>query len=269
MRAGTFAYAMASLVLLASAVPASAQSFGGSTNDGPIEITAQQSLEWLSDEKRYVATGDAVATRGDVQVSADKLSALYRETDAGDTEIYLVEATGNVVIETPEERVVGDRGTYDVDKQVLVLTGNDLRLTTPTETLIAEDSLEYDQVARRATARGNATVWNERDRVSADTLVAELEEGAGGDLELSKVLGEGNVTIITPQETVRGEQGFYDVAEERAEIIGNVKITRGDNQLNGAVAEVDLATGVSRLLSAGSEPVRARGLISSEGSAPQ
>ena len=37
--------------------------------------------------------------------------------------------------------------------------------------------------------------------------------------------------------------------EGLATLSGNVKITRGENQLNGAVAEVNLNTGISRLLS--------------------
>ncbi len=256
------------LALAVMGSTAQAQSFGAATSEGPIEITAQESLEWLSEESRYVARGSAKAKRGDVQVSADILSASYRDDASGDTEIYLLEATGNVVIETTEEKVFGDHGVYNVDTATLTLTGQDLRLTTPRETLIADDSLEYNQRTKRATARGNATVWNDRDRVSADVLTAELEEDASGELALSRVLGQGNVTIITPQETVRGEEGMYDLDAELATISGDVRITRGDNQLNGAVAEVDLATGISRLLANEGEAVRARGLISKE-DAPQ
>lgn len=255
---------LAGLIIWAWAGTATAQSLGGTTNDGPIEITAQDSLEWLSEEKIYLARGSAKAQRGDIAVNADVLSANYRENGAGESEIYRLEATGNVVIETPEERVTGDKGIYDVETQVLILTGQDLTLTTPRETLIAEDSLEYDRLARRATARGNAVVWNERDKVSADTLIAELGENPAGDLELMRVYGDGNVVIVTPQETVRGDEGMYDLKAERATIAGNVRITRGDSQLNGAVADVDLATGVSRLLSGEDGAVRARGLLSKQ-----
>ena len=256
--------ATGALAAAGAAPPARAQTIGGVTGEGPIEITAQESIEWLSAEQRYLARGGARAQRGDVAVNADLLSADYRENAAGETEIYRLEATGNVVIETPEERVTGDLGVYDVESQVLTITGEDLRLTTPRETLIADDSLEYDRLARRATARGNATVWNDRDTVSADTLIAELNDNASGNLELARVFGQGNVVIVTPQETVRGDEGMYDLREERATIAGNVRITRGENQLNGAIAEVDLATGVSRLLSGEEGTVRARGLLTKE-----
>ncbi len=49
-----------------------------------------------------------------------------------------------------------------------------------------------------------------------------------------------------------------------AELFGAVKITRGQNQLNGGYAEVNLATGVSRLLAAppgGVAEGRVRGLL--------
>ena len=50
------------------------------------------------------------------------------------------------------------------------------------------------------------------------------------------------------------------MAEQKAVLDGDVKVTRGDNQLNGGRAEIDLRTGISRLLAAEGTPVR--GLLS-------
>ncbi|MFN7001449.1 MAG: LptA/OstA family protein, partial [Elioraea tepidiphila] len=60
----------------------------------------------------------------------------------------------------------------------------------------------------------------------------------------------GNVRITTANEVVRGERGVYTPGDGLARVSGNVRITRGQNQLNGAYGEVNMKTGVSRLLPA-------------------
>ena len=93
--------------------------------------------------------------------------------DTGGNEIYRVQAEGNVRIFTPTDQAQGDRAVYDMDQAVLVMTGRDLKLTTPNDVLTARDSLEYWSQKHMAVARGNAVVvTNDGRRVAADTLVA-------------------------------------------------------------------------------------------------
>ena len=58
---------------------------------------------------------------------------------------------------------------------------------------------------------------------------------------------------------VRGDRGVYSAATGMARLLGDVRITRGDNQLNGQEAIVNLRTGVARLVSA--PGARVQGLI--------
>ena len=53
------------------------------------------------------------------------------------------------------------------------------------------------------------------------------------------------------------DEAVYDLTTNLATLAGNVRLTRGDNHLSGSRAEVDLETGISRLLAAGEGPVRA------------
>jgi len=69
-----------------------------------------------------------------------------------------------------------------------------------------------------------------------------------GDLQIHRIDAIGNVRITTPSEFARGDRGVYYVNERVATLKGGVKITRGENQLNGEYAEVNLESGVSRLL---------------------
>lgn len=230
----------------------------------PIEIDADQALEWHQDEKAYVARGNAQARRGDLEVRADVLTAYYRELPGGGTEIWRFTADGNVRIASPTQEAYGDRAIYDIDRQVAVLTGEDLRLVTETDVVTARDSLEYWTEQRLAVARGDAVATRDRNKVRADMLIALFEEGDGGDLEIDRIDADGNVVVTTPTDVARGSKGVYDLDSNIATLTGDVRITRGQNQLNGQVAEVNLNTGISRVLSGGPQggaEGRVRGLF--------
>jgi len=93
-------------------------------------------------------------------------------------------------------------------------------------------------------------------------LTAEMRPGPDGALGIDVINALGGVTITTPTDVVRGQEGVYNVRTEIATIMGRVRITRGENQLNGDYAEVNLATGVSRLLAQpGPQRERVRGLL--------
>ena len=237
---------------------------------GPFEVDAQQGIEWHQSDYAFVARGNAVARQGDLQVRADELIARYREVD-GATQIYRVEAVGTVNIISRTERVVGDRGVYDLDKAVAVVTGSDLRMTTPTDLITARESLEYWESRNIAVARGAASVSREDRTLRAQTLTATLtptqtpnqNQDQEGALRVTRVDAFDNVNITTASEFIRGDKGVYDVDRDIAVLEGSVKITRGENQLNGDRAEVNLKTGVSRLISLNKsgQSGRVRGLL--------
>jgi lipopolysaccharide export system protein LptA len=257
----------------------------------PIEITASNGIEWDRDAKRYVATGNAAARQGDTSVYGDRLVAWYREAATGGTEIFRYEAIGNVRFETPTQKVEGDRGIFDVDSEVVVVTGRALRLTTPTDTLTARDTLEYWAAREIAVARGNAMIVSGERRMTADVMTAHFVQQqpqartaaapargqqnarsgqrpatgnapGGNDARLQRVEAFGNVHVSTPTEIARGDRGVYNMQTSIAQLAGNVRLTRGDNQMAGDFGEVNMNTGISRLLSApGSGDGRVRGLL--------
>jgi lipopolysaccharide export system protein LptA len=201
------------------------------------------------------------------------------DPDTGGNEIYRVQAEGHVRIFTPTDEVLGDRAVYDMDQAVLVVTGHALRLTTPNDVLTARDTLEYWSQKHMAVARGDAVaVTNDGRRLSADTLVAYTTEapatptqpaaaqapqanqdplGASGKLQ--KVDAFGNVVVRTVTDTAIGDRAVYVPDTGIARLAGNVRITRGQNQLNGSAAEVNMKTGIAQLLSGSHD--RVHGLV--------
>lgn len=273
------------------------------SHGGPIAITSRDGIEWLQQQHKVIALGDARAVRGNVTVTADRLIAFYRKkadtatapgaktppkpsagegpldmtgADEGGNEIYRLEAQGNVVIYTPTDRAQGDNAVYDLDQAVMVMTGRDLRLTTPNEVLTARDDLEYWSAKHMAVARGDAVVvTNDHRRIAADVLVAyttpqqpapatatkvaatsgtpsaSADDPLGAAGKLEKVEAFGHVVISTPTDVVTGGRGVYVPDTGIAILLDHVRITRGQNQLEGSEAEVDLKSGVSRLLAGG------------------
>jgi lipopolysaccharide export system protein LptA len=240
------------LMLLSGFQPAQAQGIGlpGQSSDRPIEINADEGIEWQQNTKAYIARGNARAAQGDVAVHADTLTAYYRENEGGSTDIWRIDAIGRVRIVTPTQKAFGDKGVYDVDNGVLVLTGK-VRMETETDRITARDSLEYWEKRNLAVARGNAIAERGENKLRADVLTAHFRKDAKGKSRVSKVDAFDNIVITTPDEIVRSNRGVYDVETGIAKLTGSVKITRGTNQLNGEYAEVNLNTGVSRLFGRG------------------
>ncbi|MBI1208175.1 MAG: hypothetical protein GC191_12930 [Azospirillum sp.] len=257
--------ALACLLLglaLLDAAPAAAQLLQGSGDDNvPVTVEADNGIEWIRDSKTYVARGNAKAVRGDTQVTADVLRARYREKPDGTSEIFRLVAEGKVVITTPRERATGDRAVYDLDQANVVLTGRNLQFQNGQDLITAQDSLEYWQQRQVAVARGDATATRERQKIQADSLIAYFVEGKKGGTTLGQVDATGNVVITTPTEVARGREGVYNADKGTATLTGDVRITRGKNQLNGERAIVNLNTGISRLLPAGKDGGRVKGLF--------
>ena len=244
-------------IIVATPILALAQGIGlpGQDREKPIEINAEEGIEWQQKNKAYIARGNARAAQGDVAVLADTLSAYYRETEDGGTDIWRIDAVGRVRIVTPTQRAFGDKAVYDVEQGILILTGGS-RLETETDRITARDSLEYWEKRNLAVARGNAVATRGENRLRADVLTAYFAKDGGGTSQVRKVDAFDNIVITTPDEIVRSSRGVYDVETGIATLTGQVKITRGNDQLNGEYAEVNLNTGVSKLFGRGTRGVQ-------------
>ncbi len=266
-----------------ASLPGLAQGFGfaGPNDRRPTDIEADNGIEWRQNEQVYIARGNAKATRGTSSVSADTLIAHYRPVPSaaklagaeksaaeafapppsgtgpapasggGSTEIYRVEADGNVCLATETETVYGDHAVYDLDRAMAVVTGKHLRLVTPRITVTARDSLEWYDDRQIAVARGDAVAVREDGRrLAADVLTAQVVKPADGTARISRIDAQGHVLVSTANEIARGASGVYNVDNGIATLAGSVTITRGENELRGKYAVVDMNNNVSRLLSA-------------------
>jgi lipopolysaccharide export system protein LptA len=258
----------------------------GGDSKKPISIEADQGIEWQQTNHVYIARGHATAKRGTGTVSADTLTAHYRSvakpqgktpsSDPGKTDmldngsqIYRVEAEGHVELSGAEnQHAYGEHGVYDVDAGTMVLTGKDLRLVTKQDTVTARDSLEWHDKEQVAVARGDAVAAREGKRLRADVITAEVTRDEKGNQHVSRIDAEGNVTVNSGDQSGRGDTGVYNVDTGITTLIGHVKLTRGQNELRGQYAVVDMNKNIYRLLGAppsetltSSRPTRVEGLF--------
>ncbi|MCG8511178.1 MAG: hypothetical protein MI741_18320 [Rhodospirillales bacterium] len=235
--------------------------FGDGKSDLPIEVVADDGIEWEQDSQQFLARGNARATRGDVSVHADLLRAYYRRAEGGGTQISRLDAVGSVRIESGGETAYGDTGVYDVDQSILVLGGKKVRLVTAEDEITADQQLEYYDLKRMAVARGNAVASRENRTLKTDVLVAHFRRDAAGKSRVHRVEAFDNVHIITDLDEVWGDRGVYNVDTGIATLTGAVRVTRGENTLAGCSAEVNLNTGLSKLKSCQEGGERVRGLL--------
>jgi len=265
------------LFMLFAACPAAAQSLDLGEKPGgppvPVNITAQQGIEWKQAEQVVIATGHAQAVRGAVTVQADQLIAHYRKKEGapaspapasndpmaalsnGNAQLYQLDAVGHVHIFTTTDNAYGDKAVYSLDDHVLVLTGTGLKLTTLHDVITARDAIEYYSDKRQAVARGDAKVVADDGRsIAADTLVGFLQpENAAapaGSGQFKRVDAYGHVVIRTTTDTATGDKGVYLPPTGMARLSGSVHIIHGPNQMAGADAVVNMKTGIATLLAA-------------------
>jgi lipopolysaccharide export system protein LptA len=223
--------------------------------------------------KKAVAPGSPTPAPTNVSAAAPGTPGA---SDTGANEIYRLEAIGNVKIFTATDLAIGDKAIYDIDQAVLLMTGNGMSVTTPNDVMTARDTMEYWSQKHMAVGRGLAqVVTNDGRRINGDVLVAytQPDQPAGSTGQqapakpvanppdpskpvdpllssgkLQRVEGFGHVRVATATEIITGDRGVYISDTGIARIAGNVKITRGQNELQGDEALVNMHTGISTMV---------------------
>lgn len=225
----------------------------GSNEDSPIIIDAQESVVCDEIAHKCTATGHAQAQKGTNTVYGDVLTVYF--TEGKKREITVLTADGHVRMESPTETAYGEHAHYDVALDRVLMTGGNLKIVTPKETLTARDSIEYWHSKNQGIARGNALAqFPEKEQlVQADTLVAyfkpssERAEEGKEKLTIDRIEAEGNVLASGPNGVVTGTRGVYHGDTEIVEVFDNVKVTQDENVMEGGYGRANLKTNVAEM----------------------
>ena len=240
-------FAMTGALMLVCALPVGAQNVANPERNKPLEITAEESLEWHRNDLFFQAKKDVVAKQGETILYCDELIAKYRDSKKTNIDIYSIEATGRVLIVSADSKVYGEKAIYNMDKGTAEMSGKDLRLISDDQNVTAKDKFIYWVAQGRLEAIGDAVAIREGDRIEADTLIATFSESKNGKRMLETLEGIGGVVITMPEETVTGRHAHYNAKTGIAQIKDKVKIMRGESFLEGEHAQVDMNTNISKI----------------------
>ena len=87
----------------------------------PIEILAD-SMEWNKQLGQAIATGNAKAIQGETTIKANKIIAVLSEDNS--QQIKELKATGKVVFLKDNQLATGDKATYYLNQERVIITGN-------------------------------------------------------------------------------------------------------------------------------------------------
>lgn len=217
----------------------------------PIEIFADNGIEWHKNKKKYVALGNTKALQEDLEVTSDKMEAYYKTSSQNQDKIHTLKALGNVVIKNKNAVIKGgNSASYALDKGYFMVVGRNLVLTSKDDNLSADEKIEFWQSENIAIATGNAVAKkNFKYTMKAKKLAWYLDpENNTGEYKIKKIIGFNNVELQSENEIAFSDKALYNNITEICKLFGNVKLRRGNNFLTGDYAEVNLKTGISKLL---------------------
>ena len=139
---------------LLAAAPAAAQSGGASatglklSSDKPIQIESDK-LEVHQDQNVAIFTGNVSVVQGPTLLKAGKMKVYYVKKEkadgadvsptsamTGSSDIDHIEVNDKVYIKSDDQVATGDKGTFDMKTEVLVLSGDKVVLTQGPNVLV-------------------------------------------------------------------------------------------------------------------------------------
>ena len=106
---------------------------------------------------------------------------------------------------------------------------------------VAADRIEVQDRADRAIFSGNVVARQADLTLNASRVTVAYSNA--GSIEIQRIDASGGVTVRSPSETARGQFAIYDLRNRLITLLGNVTLTRGQSNVNGARLVLDLETG--------------------------
>jgi len=109
-----------------------------------VEIISDE-LEWNEKEKIAYARGNASAEQKDKKITADELIVHLSQDNKNtknNNEIVMIEAIGNVVFSSKEDKATGNNAVYNIVKNNIIIDGN--VVLTRKENIMQGEHLEMD-----------------------------------------------------------------------------------------------------------------------------
>lgn len=231
----------------------------------PIHISSENGLTIDQPKRRLTFKKNTKAVQGGHTLESQLLKIFYREkqgADAPEKEVYYLQAQREVVFSSARGRAFGNSAEYFLDKKLVRLKGKPARAESDREKLEAL-TIEYYEDIPKVIAKQKVVFTQGENTLKADKMTAYLEPNSQNEQEISWIEAEGDVTIMTPEETVTASEGTYDLKTGIALLKEKVHIVKAEGEMEGDFARIDMNTGISSLQAketpAGGKKQRVRG----------
>jgi lipopolysaccharide export system protein LptA len=110
---------------------------------------------------------------------------------------------------------------------------------------VTADRIEVQDRADRAIFVGNVHVKQAELALDTERLTVAYSGGPSSNagVQIRRLDAAGGVVVRSPSETAKGDFGIYDLDRKLITLIGNVQLTRQNDQVNGARLVIDLDSG--------------------------
>ncbi|MDX2235832.1 MAG: LptA/OstA family protein [Hyphomonadaceae bacterium] len=114
------------------------------------------------------------------------------------------------------------------------------------------DNLEYTDNQRQLVLTGNVDVVQSDSRLQSDKLTLFFkpttgggggEAGAIGTGDIERIIAEGQVYYVRPEQKARGDRAVYDVSSDSVTFTGNVVVASTENVIRGETLVLEISGG--------------------------
>lgn len=113
------------------------------------------------------------------------------------------------------------------------------------------DNLEYTDNQRQLVLTGNVDVVQSDSRLQSDKLTlffkAGASQGQGGNAlgtgDIEKIIAEGQVYYVRPEQKARGDRAVYEVSSDSVTFTGNVVVASDENVMRGDTLVLNIGSG--------------------------
>lgn len=118
------------------------------------------------------------------------------------------------------------------------------------------DNLEYMDGNRQLVLTGNVDVVQDDSRLQADKLTLFFAAGSGGGGgalgtgDIQRIVAEGQVYYVRPDQKARGDRAVYETASDSVTFTGNVVVASNENVLRGDTLVLEISAGRTSIRSA-------------------
>ena len=216
------------------------------------QLEAEKSIEYFEKQKIYVATGNAIASKGNFSIKAEKITAFISKTKNSD--IKDIEATGSVIIRNIDTIAKSSSAKYSFKNKFIILTGDNQSVESKKFRLMSKKFISFDDINKIAESEGNVKLFLSGPvSISSERINAKFDKTNNVLITAS---ANGNVKIQTKSETITSNSAKYNNIKNIIFLKGNVVIKRDTSVLTGEKGYLNLNTSKSKIESSKSKRVK-------------